>query len=208
MNKVISKSIWIMTAVLWLYPIIIVGILNSQGKNITVGFHSIILPVVITLIMAVCALFPKYFFRQEKDYPIMRKVLIYTLLLVYYIAGATIYLFLTKGKSPVIYERIFNIGLGLFFIFMGNIMPKLRRNHIAGIRLPWTMTDDEVWRKVHYYAGFEVVIVGVLTIILAVIFPIGKVKIMFVVIPLLLLWCVFSIIHSYLIARKMRNSHN
>ncbi|MPN63015.1 hypothetical protein SDC9_210769 [bioreactor metagenome] len=105
----------------------------------------------------------------------------------------------------ILYQKMSGIGMGLFFILLGNIMPKLRRNRLAGIRFSWTMTNDEVWRKVHYWGGFEAVIAGIVTVIVSLILPIGKIKVMFVVLPVLILWVIVSSIHSYLIAQSMKN---
>jgi uncharacterized membrane protein len=44
-------------------------------------------------------------------------------------------------------------GLGVFFVVIGNHFGKLRRNHLVGIRTPWTLTDDENWLLTHRLGG-------------------------------------------------------
>jgi uncharacterized membrane protein len=39
------------------------------------------------------------------------------------------------------------------FVFLGNYMPALKPNYFAGIRLPWTLSDDDNWRRTHFLAG-------------------------------------------------------
>lgn len=42
----------------------------------------------------------------------------------------------------------------LFFMaFLGNYMINIKRNHFIGLRLPWTMKSESVWRKTHQFAG-------------------------------------------------------
>ena len=41
------------------------------------------------------------------------------------------------------------IFMGVVMIVIGNYLPKTRRNYIIGIRLPWTLENDEDWSKTH-----------------------------------------------------------
>ena len=45
------------------------------------------------------------------------------------------------------------ILIGLLYIIIGNVMPKLRFNYVAGIRTPWTLSDERVWDKTHRLGG-------------------------------------------------------
>ena len=44
-------------------------------------------------------------------------------------------------------------GLGIFFVVLGNYFGKIRRNHLIGIRTPWTLCDDENWLLTHRLGG-------------------------------------------------------
>jgi len=44
-------------------------------------------------------------------------------------------------------------ALGLFFAFIGNYLPNLKPNYFAGIRVPWTLENEDNWRKTHALAG-------------------------------------------------------
>ena len=46
-----------------------------------------------------------------------------------------------------------NLFFGIFFIIIGNYLPKCKQNSVLGIRLPWTLKDAENWRKTHRLAG-------------------------------------------------------
>ncbi len=64
-----------------------------------------------------------------------------------------------KGFHPLF------LWLGLFFIIIGNELPQLPRNFFAGIRLPWTLTNEENWRKVHRISGYLFVLLGLVLLI-------------------------------------------
>lgn len=57
----------------------------------------------------------------------------------------------SRGASPI-QSFLFPL-LGLLFAFLGNYMHTIKPNYFAGFRLPWTLSDDDNWRKTHRLAG-------------------------------------------------------
>ena len=53
-------------------------------------------------------------------------------------------------------------AIGVLFMFIGSILPKLKRNWVAGFRLPWTLVNDEAWRAANKFGGYGFVAIGVL----------------------------------------------
>jgi immunity protein, SdpI family len=53
-------------------------------------------------------------------------------------------------------------GLMLFVGLAGNLLGKTRRNFWMGIRTPWTLASDRVWKATHRLAGRLMVAVGFL----------------------------------------------
>ena len=48
------------------------------------------------------------------------------------------------------------VGINLllvFFIVVGNCIPTVRPNYFVGVRTPWTLESDEVWRATHRLLG-------------------------------------------------------
>jgi len=45
------------------------------------------------------------------------------------------------------------VGVGALFAVMGNYLPRIRSNWFLGIRTPWTLASDRVWRETHRLAG-------------------------------------------------------
>lgn len=43
--------------------------------------------------------------------------------------------------------------LGLGIAVIGNYLPKCKFNYTMGIRVPWTLADEENWRRTHRMAG-------------------------------------------------------
>lgn len=45
-------------------------------------------------------------------------------------------------------------GCGILFMIIGNYLPKCKQNYTMGIKLPWTLDDEENWNRTHRFAGF------------------------------------------------------
>ena len=48
---------------------------------------------------------------------------------------------------------------------IGNYLPKCHQNYSVGIKLPWTLADENNWYLTHRFAGRLYAIVGILCII-------------------------------------------
>lgn len=57
------------------------------------------------------------------------------------------------------------ILVAILLIVLGNYLPKCRSSYTIGIRTPWTLNDEENWRKTHKFAGKIFIIVGILFLI-------------------------------------------
>lgn len=51
------------------------------------------------------------------------------------------------------FTRAMPIILGLLFIVLGNYLPRFPRNFFVGIRTPWTLASESVWRRTHRLGG-------------------------------------------------------
>jgi uncharacterized membrane protein len=45
------------------------------------------------------------------------------------------------------------VAMGLLFALLGNNMYNIQPNYFAGIRLPWTLENENNWKKTHRLAG-------------------------------------------------------
>jgi uncharacterized membrane protein len=84
-----------------------------------------------------------------------------TLILVIFFALIHVYM-LVLGHYPELESKVqfIFILMGAMFICLGNILPKVPRNFIAGYKISWTLYSDEIWRRTHRLAGFCFVIFG------------------------------------------------
>jgi uncharacterized membrane protein len=73
---------------------------------------------------------------------------------------------------PVNMRRVILGLLGLLFVGVGNYLPRTRPNRWIGIRTPWTLASDSVWRETHREGGRAFVFGGL--VVLAAAFAPGR----------------------------------
>lgn len=60
--------------------------------------------------------------------------------------------------------------IGAMFIIIGNYLPKCQQNHTIGIKIPWTLANEENWNLTHRFGG-KCWVIGGLCMILCVFLP-------------------------------------
>lgn len=69
-----------------------------------------------------------------------------------------------NGSLP---EGVKIILVALFILFFGNLSPKIPFNRYMGLRLPWTIRDEDTFRIAHRLLGYLSVPCGILMILCA-----------------------------------------
>lgn len=62
-------------------------------------------------------------------------------------------------------DKLLIIGLAIFIIIFGNIAPKIPFNRYMGLRLPWTIRDEDTWKIAHKITGYLAFPIGFIMII-------------------------------------------
>jgi len=70
-------------------------------------------------------------------------------------------LVLQAASSGVFHANFVGIAVGLLFIIFGNYMPKMPQNWFMGIRSPWTISSEVVWKKTHILGGWLFTLAGI-----------------------------------------------
>ncbi len=68
------------------------------------------------------------------------------------------------GEQSLLFV-ILSVAVGLLFVIIGNLMPKTRRNSFIGMRMKFTMDNDEHWYIANRISGIAMVISGIVTVI-------------------------------------------
>ena len=93
-------------------------------------------------------------------------------------------------------EVVMPVFIGLVFTIVGNYLPKCKQNYTIGIKIPWTLNNEENWNKTHRFAGWLWTICG-LGIMLT-----GFFGGFWIFLAIVLLMVLAPFIYSYLLHRK------
>ncbi|MEJ2678297.1 MAG: SdpI family protein [Gemmatimonadota bacterium] len=102
---------------------------------------------------------------------------------------------------PIDMTRAVLLIVAVLFIALGNYLPRIRSNWWIGIRTPWTLESEEVWRKTHRLGGRLFVIGGLVAVVGAVLPPPFQA---WVAIAGLLLAGLIPVVYSYFAFRRSR----
>ena len=86
--------------------------------------------------------------------------------------------------------------VGIMFLVIGNLLPKMQQSTTLGIKLPWTLHNEENWNMTHRFSG-KVWVTGGIGI-LATAF-LGS---FWILITILLVMLILPTLYSYLLYRK------
>ncbi|GAW91806.1 SdpI family protein [Calderihabitans maritimus] len=134
--------------------------------------------------------YPKF----RRFYEMFRFILVLFFMVIYFLVLAA-----GMGYNPAISLWV-PLMISLMFIVTGNYLSKVRHNYFFGIRTPWTLADETVWRKTHRAAGMAFVLAGIIGL-LSLLLP-GIFK-MLVFLGALVAAVLYSIIYSYLVYRGL-----
>ena len=93
-------------------------------------------------------------------------------------------------------EVVMPVFMGLIFAIIGNYLPKCKQNYTIGIKIPWTLNNEENWNKTHRFAGWLWTFCG-LAIMLT-----GFFGGFWVFLPITLLMVIAPFVYSYMLHRK------
>jgi immunity protein, SdpI family len=100
---------------------------------------------------------------------------------------------------PADMNRVLPLAMGALFVVIGLLLPRAHPNWFVGIRTPWTLSSDEVWKKTHDFGGKAFVASGAVILLSGLLMPHGAHIVLFVVLTI----CLVSVLgYSYLEWRR------
>ncbi len=115
---------------------------------------------------------------RKKDYPNRKVLQIFMLIISVFFICMNWFMLLTMQGEAVIgakYEHmphpgyLLIIAFGLLFIAMGNYMPTISQNKTLGIKISWTLNNEQCWKLTHRFGGKVFVIAGFVLLLFAII---------------------------------------
>ena len=102
-----------------------------------------------------------------------------------------------ESKPTLIFALI-----GLLFAGLGNYFKTIKPNYFIGIRTPWTLENEEVWKKTHHFGGKLWFVGGLLIFILSLIIPHDYS--FYIMITITIIISIVPVIYSYSEFKKLK----
>ena len=188
-----NKLKFLISAVLILIPSIVSLFLKGQVTSVMQGawYFTWIMPVVLLVIHTGLLVLVNHIDHVKQDAKI-ENIIFFIIPAISLYAGS-IFIAITLGYDAGV-EMICSVLLGVLLIVTGNYMPKAKRNRTYGIKIKWTLENDDNWVATHRLAGKVFVGAGIVTLITGFL----PVEIMFIVFAVVLAVAVaVPVIYSY-----------
>ena len=176
----------------------IAGQADNWGSR---SFGAFLFPIIIAAIYFLFELLPKIDPRKEryvefaKVYSIIKTVIMLVMFGIYLISGLS-----CLGYDVSVAFWIPFI-IGLLFIVLGNYFGKIRSNYFVGIRVPWTLANEEVWNKTHRLGG-KLFILGGIIMLFTGFSPISlRLPLLVIVIAII---AILPIVYSYFLFKRLQ----
>ena len=126
-------------------------------------FAVVGLPAILTIVNLICIIATNADPRRKNISNKMFTAVISIVPVCSLLCGACIYGNALGYKVSV--ESIMPVFVGILFFVLGFILPKCKQNYTIGIKLPWTLHDEENWNKTHKLAGKLWICGGIIMIV-------------------------------------------
>lgn len=100
------------------------------------------------------------------------------------------------------------IFLAAVFLLIGNFLPKVRQNHIAGTRVKWTYKSKKNWDHTQRFTGYAMCVCGVLFLVSALTDFSSRVEAGFfgwIIIAVIMMFVLSTILYSYIYYKRHRD---
>ena len=141
------------------------GINNEANGFSSKAFAVFGLPALLLAILWVGALVTSSDPKKQNISPKMFSLVLWIAPVISLVAAATIYPVNLGYELDITFFS--GLLMGLMFIIIGNYMPKARQNYTIGIKIPWTLANEENWNRTHRLAGYLWMICGILIILIS-----------------------------------------
>lgn len=163
-------------------PAVMPSNFNVEGVAERVGTKSDLLLLLSFLFLTNLLLYFLFRYIPKVDGPVVSEEALDVLHRRYYRIRFMIHVYLAVFTAGIIFmayeghafviERWVFIGVGLLIAVLGNYLRRLQPNYFVGVRTPWTLTNTEIWRQTHLFAGNLWMWTGIATILVGFFLPV------------------------------------
>ena len=123
-------------------------------------------------------------------------------LMVLFMSALAVFIIYSVKEQSITNPSFIYLAMGLLFILLGNYMKTIKANYFIGIRTPWTLEYESIWKSTHKLAG-KIWFVGGLAIVISSLTTSKDFNGIFFISAITLL-AIIPVVYSYMEYRKVK----
>ncbi len=138
---------------------------NADGWN-SKWVAVFVLPLLLAVLEWVCVFVTSHDPKSKNISGKAMGVVLWIIPVISLVANSTVYTYALGLRLDI--GRVMMILFGIIAIIVGNYLPKSSQNFSMGIKISWTLNDEENWNHTHRFAGRLWVLCGVVMLLFSV----------------------------------------
>ena len=141
---------------------------NIRGEVDKYGskFELLLIPILLPLLVYLIFLVVPKIDPKNKIQKMGGKYQSLKAILTIFMSGLALFIMYAAKNESVQNPNYIVLIIGLLFVFLGNYFKTIKPNYFIGIKTPWTLENETVWKETHSLAG-KMWFVGGLMIVLS-----------------------------------------
>lgn len=124
-------------------------------------------------------------------------------LLTIFMSALALFIMYTAKNESLNNPNYILLLLGLLFIFLGNYFKTIKPNYFIGIKTPWTLENESIWKETHSLAGKMWFIGGFIIVLGSLILPKETNFTLFTITVVVI--SLVPVVYSYLLYRRTQD---
>jgi uncharacterized membrane protein len=178
---------------------------NINGEVDRYGDKSelLLIPILLPLLIYVIFLVVPKIDPKNKLHKMGNKLQTIKFLMTTFMSILALYIIYTAKNQSLTNPNYIVLFIGVLFIILGNYFKTIKPNYFIGIRTPWTLENETVWKETHKLGGKLWFLGGILIVIFSLLLKEHQNFTIFILITVVI--TVVPIVYSYL---KFKNERN
>ncbi len=172
------------------------GEINRYGNKA----ELIIIPILLPLLTYVIFLLVPKIDPKNKLNKMGNKLQSLKVLLTIFMSALALFILYSVKNQSLANPNYTILGIGVLFIILGNYFKTIQPNYFIGIKTPWTLENETIWKETHRMAG-KLWFVGGLIVVVASLVLDNKLNLtVFLIVTGII--TVVPIVYSYILFKK------
>jgi len=125
-------------------------------------------------------------------------------ILVLFMSILALYIIYAAQQQSLTAPNALFVLIGLMFAGIGNYFQTIKPNYFLGIKTPWTLENETVWKQTHKMGGIIWMIGGLAIVGISLLFPQTNLFFIGLFLGITILLCLIPVVYSYQLYQKLK----